>query len=74
MSELPNITGKELIKALSKVGFSVVRVKGSHHRLAHADGRRTTVPVHGKESLGPGLLVKILTDLELDRENLRPLL
>lgn len=74
MSRFPSITGVEMIKALSKVGFSVVRTKGSHHRLEHADGRKTTVPVHGKETLGPGILLKILRDLDLTRDDLLGLL
>ncbi|MCF6311726.1 MAG: type II toxin-antitoxin system HicA family toxin [Verrucomicrobiales bacterium] len=63
-----------MIKALGKVGFVVARIKGSHHRLEHSDGRKTTVPVHGKENLGPGLINKILRDVDLDRESLRALL
>jgi predicted RNA binding protein YcfA (HicA-like mRNA interferase family) len=31
-----------LIKVLEKLGFVVVRVKGSHHRMKHADGRVAT--------------------------------
>ncbi|MDX2155597.1 MAG: type II toxin-antitoxin system HicA family toxin [Hyphomicrobiaceae bacterium] len=67
-------TGGELISALQRAGFTVVRTKGSHHRLAHADGRKTTVPVHGTETIGPGLLSKILRDVELTREQLEALL
>ncbi len=74
MSQFPSITGSELIKALSKVGFSVVRIKGSHHRLEHTDGRKTTVPVHGKEIIGPGILLKILRDLDFTRDDLLKLL
>ena len=74
MSQFPSITGSELIKALSKAGFSVVRIKGSHHRLEHADGRKTTVPVHGKETLGPGILLKILRDVDMTRDDLLQLL
>lgn len=70
MSQFPSITGNELIKALSKVGFSVVRVTGSHHRLLHSDGRKTTVPVHGKENLGLGILLKILRDVDLSRDSI----
>jgi len=74
MSQFPSVTGSELIKALAKIGFSVVRVKGSHHRIEHPDGRKTTVPVHGKETLGPGILLKILRDLDLTRDGLLRLL
>ena len=74
MSQFPSITGKEMLKALEKASFVVVRVKGSHHRLEHADKRKTTVPVHGKEALGPGLINKILRDVDLTRDQLRNLL
>lgn len=74
MSKFPSVTGAELIKALGKVGFEVVRIKGSHHRVEHPDGRRSTIPVHGKESLGPGILLKILRDVEMTRDELLPLL
>ncbi|MEM6647992.1 MAG: type II toxin-antitoxin system HicA family toxin [Bacteroidota bacterium] len=74
MSKLPALTGVKLIKALGKAGFSVVRVKGSHHFLRHTDGRTTVVPVHAGESLGPGLMSKILRDCEVTRDDLRLLL
>ena len=74
MSQFPSITGNELIKALLKIGFTVARIKGSHHRMEHPDGRKTTVPVHGKETLGPGILLKILRDVELTRDDLLKLL
>lgn len=71
MTRLPGLTGRELVAALSKAGFQVARVKGSHHLLRHPDGRATTVPVHAGETTGPGLLAKILRDCELTREQLR---
>lgn len=70
MAKLPKVTGKELIKFLSKRGFTVARVKGSHHFLRHPDGRRTVVPVHSGETIGPGLLLKILRDIQLAKEDL----
>ncbi len=71
MITLPSVTGKDLVAALRKAGFGVVRVKGSHHFLRHADGRMTVVAVHSGEIIGPGLLSKILRDCELTREDLR---
>lgn len=65
MSKLPRITGKQLVAALNHLGFSVIRVKGSHHFLKHSDGRVTVVPVHGREIIGPGLLNKILRDCDI---------
>ena len=70
MPKLPKLKGKELIKILSLHGFDVIRIKGSHHFLRHNDGRCTVVPVHAGETLGPGLLLQILNDTELDRADL----
>ncbi|MCC6427897.1 MAG: type II toxin-antitoxin system HicA family toxin [Phycisphaerales bacterium] len=74
MAKVPNLSGKSIIKSLSRAGFVVVRIKGSHHFVRHPDGRSTVVPVHAGESIGPGLLLKILADCELTREELRMLM
>ncbi len=68
MTRLPRLTGEQLIKALKGAGFDDVRVRGSHHFLRHRDGRTTVVPVHAGETIGPGLLAKILHDCELTRD------
>ena len=60
--KLPVINGKTLIKLLEQLGFVVVRVKGSHHRMKHPDGRVTTVPVHGNTDISKGLLRKIIRE------------
>ncbi|MBK8210880.1 MAG: type II toxin-antitoxin system HicA family toxin [Rhodospirillales bacterium] len=70
MTKWPRLTGREVVTVLGGAGFEVIRVKGSHHVLRHPDGRRTTVPVHTGETLGPGLLAKILRDCDLSREQL----
>jgi predicted RNA binding protein YcfA (HicA-like mRNA interferase family) len=70
MTALPSVTGKELVAALGKIGFGIVRTKGSHFFLRHQDGRTTVVPVHAGETIGPGLLSKILRDCELSRDEL----
>jgi predicted RNA binding protein YcfA (HicA-like mRNA interferase family) len=67
-------TGKQLIAVLSGLGFDVVRIKGSHHFLRHADGRTTLVPVHSGETLGPGLQASILRDVQIRRGDLQDLL
>jgi len=74
MTVLPSITGKDLVAALKKAGFEVIRIKGSHHFLRHPDGRTTVVPVHAGETIGPGLLSKILRDCDLTRDELLKLL
>ena len=74
MTRLPRLTGPELIAALSKAGFQVVRVKGSHHFIRHKDGRSTVVPAPSGEVLGPGITAKILCDCDLAPDALRDLL
>ncbi len=70
MSKLPSLTGKEVVSLLKKVGFIVERQRGSHVFLKHDDGRATVVPVHSGETIGPGLLSKILRDVEMTKEEL----
>jgi len=68
MPRLPRLRGREVIAALRRAGFIVLRVRGSHYFLQHPDGRRTVVPVHSGEIVGPGLLNKILKDAEIEAE------
>jgi len=74
VTSYPVVRGKELLAALGRAGFRVSRVKGSHHFLRHPDGQVTVVPVHAGETIGPGLLAKILRDVKLDRDQLQKLL
>ena len=74
MTGSPSFTGKDLVGVLKKAGFQVMRSKGSHHFLRHQDGRTTVLPVHAGETIGPGLLSKILRDCDLTREELQALL
>lgn len=67
MTKLPSVTGKEVVTALTNAGFEVVRQRGSHVFMRHADGRATVVPVHAGESIGPGLLSRILIDTDISR-------
>lgn len=65
----PVLNGNELIKILQNLGFIVIRINGSHHRMKHPDGKVTTVPVHGNKDLPKGLLRKIIReDLEMAME------
>ena len=70
MGKLPRLTGKELVKILTKVGFTVVRIEGSHHILRKPDGHIVSVPVHAAEEIGPGLLTRIIKkELSVTRED-----
>jgi predicted RNA binding protein YcfA (HicA-like mRNA interferase family) len=74
MTRLPRPRGKEVVGALERAGFSVERTRGSHVFLKHPDGRVTSVPVHSRETLGPGLLRAILRDVEMSVDELIALL
>lgn len=73
MPKLSPIRGKDLVTILKKQGFQAVRQKGSHVRLEHSDGRKTSVPVHPGESVGKGLLRKILHDVQIAPEEFNKL-
>jgi len=65
---------KKLCKILEKLGFTKIRQKGSHAFYKHPDGRCTEVPLHSGENIGIGLLIEILKDIELSREDYEKLL
>lgn len=68
------ISGKQLLKILEKMGFILVKIRGSHHILKHMDGRKTTVPVHRNDDLPSGLLRKIVKeDLQITFEEFEKL-
>jgi len=70
MTRLPRLKGKEVIRILERLGFRIIRTKGSHSFMKHPDGRATVVPVHSGETIGPGLLRAILRDLEMSVDDL----
>jgi len=74
MAKISNLTGQELIAVLKKIGFFVVRQKGSHVRLKHEDSRVVSIPVHGQKNIGKGLLLKILRDAEITKDELEDIL
>jgi predicted RNA binding protein YcfA (HicA-like mRNA interferase family) len=74
MSTFPSIKGMHLIRSLRKLGFDVIRVKGSHHFLKHPDGRSTVVPAHRGETIGRGLLAQILNDCDISKDELQQML
>ena len=74
MAKLPQLSGKELIKILNKIGFVEIRQKGSHVFLAKdtIDGKITTVvPLH--KEIDIGTLLEILRQTKLKREYLEKL-
>jgi predicted RNA binding protein YcfA (HicA-like mRNA interferase family) len=56
MSKLLITDAITLEKVLIKLGFKLVRQKGSHVFYRHQDGRYTTIPHHGKKDLARPLI------------------
>ena len=44
--KLPLLSGREVLKALERLGFTEVHRKGSHVKMKHADGRTLVFPYH----------------------------
>jgi len=75
MSKLPVVSGKELVNALEKAGFVVVRQKGSHvslQKITREGTYRPIAPLHTK--LAKGTLLDILHQTGLSKEELIGLL
>jgi predicted RNA binding protein YcfA (HicA-like mRNA interferase family) len=67
MPRLVPIKPKAMEKLLKKLGFVKRDAEGSHVLFRHPDGRTTTLAIKSK-LISPGLLRKMLHDIELSRE------
>ncbi len=71
VDKLPSLSGEDLIKALKRGGFQIVRQKGSHVSLQKRS-YKTVVPLH--EELAKGTLLGILRQCGLSKDDLIKLL
>lgn len=67
MARLPRPSGRQMVRFLESQGFTVVRVRGSHHVMVQ-ETKRTSVPVHGNRALKIGTLRGILRDIDMSPE------
>jgi predicted RNA binding protein YcfA (HicA-like mRNA interferase family) len=75
VSQLPAVTGKQLLKILEGEGWYVKRIRGSHHILRHPTiPDALPVPVHGNQSIKRGTLGNILRTAGISREEFQRLL
>lgn len=75
MPRMPRVTGGEVVAALTRGGWYVDNVRGSHHHLLHPDRPgKVTVPVHAGDVLHPKTLKSILTQANMTADELRGLL
>ena len=72
--KLRPVSAEMVIKALSRIGFQPLRQRGSHLFMKHPDGRSTVIPVHPGEELGRGVLMEILSDAGLSKDEFIELL
>lgn len=70
MGDLAGHSGKDVVKKLTKMGYVIVRQRGSHIRLCHPQNdmyKPLTIPAH--KEIGVGLLKQIIKDAHLSVEN-----
>ncbi|OGM03208.1 hypothetical protein A3K72_00355 [Candidatus Woesearchaeota archaeon RBG_13_36_6] len=72
MPKLPVLSGKDTIKALSKIGFKLVRTKGSHAILNKYDEEKgkITIPIPLHKELAKGTLKSIMKQANITLEEL----
>jgi predicted RNA binding protein YcfA (HicA-like mRNA interferase family) len=71
LSKLPLLSWREVVKALAKVGFAVERQRGSHMILTKDEH---VVPVPRHDQIKRGLLLEIIAEAGLTREEFLRLL
>ena len=61
-ARLPAISGQRVVKALTRAGFVLDRIVGSHHVLKHPENasRAVSVPCHSNRDLKAGTLRAII--------------
>ena len=65
------VSGKDLAKALERLGWIHTRTRGSHRIYASPDGQSiTVVPVHGNQTLPIGTQRGIIKDAGLTEDDL----
>jgi predicted RNA binding protein YcfA (HicA-like mRNA interferase family) len=73
---LPQLTAREVTRALERAGFYIERSSGSHHLLVHRTDprRRTTVAYHASKDIPRGTLRNILRQAQLTTDEFLSLL
>ena len=69
MAKLPHLSGKEVIKALQKVGFVQKRQRGSHVFMAkETDFEKITTVIPMHQEIDIGTLLEIIRQSKLTRD------
>jgi len=62
------LSSQRLIKILEKIGFKIIRQKGSHVIMINDRDTRIVIPVHPGKDVKPGLIRAIIKEAGLSRE------
>ena len=72
MPRLPILSGLAIVKVLNKIGYKIIRQKGSHIWLDCPDRKRITVPNY--KAVDRNLLLKIIKNADITQEEFIALL
>lgn len=74
MTRLPSLRPRQVVAALERAGFVVIRIIGSHYQMFNErTGRHSTVP-HHRRDLPRGTVAAIVRQAGLTREEFLTLL
>ena len=74
MTKLSQISGKELVKVLQKVGYELISQKGSHIKLRQFNPIKITIIVPNHKIIRPGTLNNILKKVGISKDRLKEIL
>jgi len=73
--KLPVVSGQDAVRAFQRLGYEVVRQRGSHIRLRHPiDPARQPLTVPDHRTLKPGLLRRLIRDAQIEVDEFHKLL
>ena len=67
---MKRVSGKRLCRALKKNGWTLIHVRGSHHKYSKSGQAPVVVPVHGNKPLKAGTQQGIMKAAGLTDEDL----
>jgi len=65
---MSSIDARRMLKALARLGWTVVRIKGSHHFVAKPGSPSAVVPAHPGRTMKEGTARSILAQLGISED------
>jgi predicted RNA binding protein YcfA (HicA-like mRNA interferase family) len=73
--QLPIVSGRDAVRAFERLGYQVVRQRGSHIRLRHpSDPSKLPLTIPDHRTLKPGLLRGLIRDAQIEVQQFLDLL